>query len=161
VLIAVTTYGAVKALHIIAAIGAYGLPLSYPVLLPYVRRTHPRAMAALHDAQHRLNVRLTGPGTVLLLVFGAYLASKEHLWGEAWVDVGLGVLLAIVVLGGWIVRATARMAELSRADIAAATDAVSWSPEYDGLYRRYLAVETLLGGLVLLAIFFMAAKPLS
>ena len=30
--LAVTAYDAVKALHIIAAIGAYGLPLAYPVL---------------------------------------------------------------------------------------------------------------------------------
>jgi hypothetical protein len=119
-------------------------------------------MPALHDVQHRLNVRLTGPGTVLLFAFGAYLAAKNHLWGEPWVGVGLGVLLAIVVLGGWIVRATAKLAQLARADVAAApATGVAWSAGYDRLYRRYMMVETLLGGLVLLAIFFMAAKPFS
>jgi uncharacterized membrane protein len=164
--VAVSAYDAVKALHIMAAISAYGLPLAYPMLLPYVRRAHPRAMPALHDVQHRLNVRLTGPGTVLLLAFGAYMAGKHDLWGEAWVEVGLGVLVAIVVLGGWIVRATERMALLARADVTAAAapgaaTAVTWSAEYEALYRRYMAVETLLGALVLLAVFFMAAKPFS
>ena len=159
-MLAVTTYSAVKALHIMAAMGAYGLPLAYPMLFPYVRRRHPRAIPGLHDVQHRLNVRLTGPGTVLLLVFGAYMASKEHLWGESWVSVGLAVLVAIVIAGGWIVRASARMAELSRADVAAGSGpTVTWSAEYDALYRRYLAVETGLGLLVLVAVFFMAAKP--
>jgi uncharacterized membrane protein len=161
-MLAITTYAAVKALHIMAAISAYGLPLAYPMLFPYVRRRHPRAIPGLHDVQHRLNLRLTGPGTGLLFIFGAYMASKQDLWGEAWVQVGLGVLLAIVLAGGWIVRASARMAELSSADVAAAPgggDAIAWSAEYDALYRRYLAVETGLGALVLLAIFFMAAKP--
>jgi uncharacterized membrane protein len=158
-MLAVTTYAAVEALHVMAVIAAYGLPLAYPMLFPYVRRTHPRAIPALHDVQHRLNVRLTGPGTVLLFLFGAYMASKDDLWGESWVQVGLGVLLTIVVAGGWIVRASERMAALSRADVDAGGAAVTWSAEYDALYRRYLAVETGLGALVLVAIFFMAAKP--
>src|SRR5919205_2584845 len=105
--LALSAYAVVKALHIMAAITAYGLPLAYPMLFPYVRRRHPRAIPGLHDVQHRLNLRLTGPGTALLFVFGAYLASDQDLWGETWVDVGLGVLLAIVVAGGWIVRASA------------------------------------------------------
>ena len=158
-MLAVATYAAVKALHIMAAISAYGLPLAYPMLFPYARRAHPRAIPALHDVQHRLNVRLTGPGTVLLLVFGAYMASKDDLWGESWVQVGLAVLLAIVVAGGWIVRASERMAALSRADVDAGGASVAWSAEYDALYRRWLTVETGLGALVLVAIFFMAAKP--
>jgi hypothetical protein len=36
---------------------------------------------------------------------------------------------------------------------------VAWSAEYDRVYVRYMAAELLLGALVLVAIFFMAAKP--
>jgi hypothetical protein len=162
--IALTTYYVVEALHVMAVVAAYGLPLAYPLLMPYVRRNHPRAMPGLHDVQHRLNQRLTGPGTVLVLAFGAYMASKNHYWGEAWVGVGLGILLVIGGLGGAIiVPASRRMAELARVDVEAAgtTAAVAWSAEYDRVYRRYMAAEILLGVLVLVAIFFMAAKPIS
>jgi hypothetical protein len=162
--LAVTTYLVVKALHIMAVLGAYGLPLAYPLMLPYVRRRHPHAMPGLHDVQHRLNQMLTGPGTGLILLFGAYMASKGDYWGEAWVIVGLGVLVVIGAVGGAIiVPASRRMAELARADVesAPAGGAIAWSREYDQVWRRYMAAEVLLGVLVLVAIFFMAAKPFS
>jgi uncharacterized membrane protein len=149
---ALIAYDAVKAFHIMAVVAGYGLPLSYPLLLPYVRRRHPEAMAGLHDVQHRLNQRLTGPMTVAILVFGAYMASRHHLWGEAWVVVPLAILVVIGALGGAVVvPATARMSELARADLGGA--------EYARVYRRYMAAEVLLGVLVLVAVFFMAAKP--
>jgi uncharacterized membrane protein len=159
---AVTSYLVIEALHVMAVVAAYGLPMAYPMLLPYVRRTNPRAMPALHDVQYRLNVRLTGPGTILILVFGAYIASKQHLWGETWVQVPLGILAVIAVVGGaHIVPASKRMAELARADVegAATGGAVSWSAEYERVYGRYMRSEVLLAVLVLVAIFFMAARP--
>src|SRR4051795_10635096 len=111
---ALVAYDAVKAFHIMAVVAAYGLPLAYPLLLPYVRGRHPEAMSGVHDVQHRLNQRLTGPGTVLILIFGAYMASKHHLWGEAWVVVPLSILVVIGALGGGVgVRATARLSELA------------------------------------------------
>lgn len=149
---ALVAYDAVKALHIMAVVAAYGLPLAYPFFLPYVRRRHPEALAGVHDTQHRLNQRITGPGTALILVFGAYMASKHHLWGEAWVIVPLSILVVIGALGGAVVvPATARLSELARQDLGGA--------EYARVYRRYMAAEVLLGVLVLVAIFFMAAKP--
>ena len=156
--VAVTSYSVVKALHVMAAFGAYGLPLTYPLLLPYLRRRHRAAMPGVHEVQHRLNRRLTGPGTVLILAFGAYMASKSHLWGEAWVDVPVAILVVIGAVGGAIiVPASRRMAELARLDLDAGV--ATWSREYDRLFRRYMAAEVLLGALVLVAIFFMAAKP--
>jgi uncharacterized membrane protein len=160
--LAVTSYLVVQALHVMAVIAAYGLPLTYPLLLPYLRRNHPRAMPGIHDVQLRLNQRLTGPGTVLVLAFGVYMASKHHYWGEAWVQVGLGIIAVIAVLGGAVVvPASRRMAELARADVEMipAGGTVSWSAEYDRVYSRYMAAEITLGALVLVAIFFMTAKP--
>src|SRR4051794_33820965 len=150
--VALVAYDAVKSFHIMAVVAGYGLPMAYPLLLPYVRRRYPAAMPAVHDVQHRLNQRITGPMTVAILLFGAYMASKHHLWGEPWVIVPLVVLLIIGGLGGGVVvPCTARLSELARRDID--------GPESAQVYRRYMAAEVLLGVLVLVAIFFMAAKP--
>ena len=159
--LALSTYSVVMALHIMAVLVAYGVPLAAPIFVPYVRRNHPRALPGLHDVQHRLNIMLTGPATVLVLLFGAYMASKHHLWDEVWVDVPIAIIATIAVVGGYVVKATERLTELARTDVAAAgaTDAVSFSAAYDAQYRRYLAVETFLGAIVLVAVFFMAAKP--
>jgi uncharacterized membrane protein len=160
---AVAAYDAVKALHVVAAFAAYGLPAAYPLLLPYLHRHHTRALPGVHDAQHRLNVVLTGPGTVALLVLGAYLATDRHLWGEPWVDVPLAILAVIVVAGWAIVRWTAQLAELARADVEAAPPGapVAFGPAYAAVYRRYLATEVALTGLVVVAIACMVAKPFS
>ncbi len=118
-----------------------------------MRRRHPEALAGFHDVQHRLNVALTGPGTALVLGLGVYLATKGHHWDEGWVHVGLGAILVIGALGGWIVKATAQLSELAGVDVD--------GPEYDALYRRYLRVEILLGLVVLATIFFMVTKALA
>src|SRR3954468_16797995 len=159
--LALTSYSVVMALHIIAVLAAYGLPLAAPLFVPYLRRNHPRAMPGVHDVQHRLNIALTGPGTVLILLFGAYMASKHHLWDEVWVDVPIAIIATIAVVGGYVVKATGRLSELSRADVEAAgpSGTVSWSTAYEEQYRRYMAIEVFLGTIVLIAVFFMAAKP--
>ncbi|MEA2409556.1 MAG: hypothetical protein QOC77_117 [Thermoleophilaceae bacterium] len=159
--LAVTSYLVVQAVHVMAVVAAYGLPMAYPMLLPYLRRRHPRSMPGVHDVQYRLNQRLTGPGTVIILAAGVYMASKHSLWGEAWVAVPVAIMAVIVLLGGGlVVPASRKMAELSRADVdAAAGGTVTWSAEYDRVWGRYLAAETLLGALVLVAVFFMVAKP--
>jgi uncharacterized membrane protein len=156
---AITLYLVIKALHVMAAFAAYGLPFAYPFLIPYVRRNHPRALPGVHDVQHRLATWLTGPGTVALLGFGIYMASKEDLWGESWVMVGVAILAVIVVAGGRIVQWTRELAALARTDVDAGGETVVFSAEYDRVYQRYLITEATLGALVLVAIFFMVVKP--
>jgi hypothetical protein len=81
--------------------------------------------------------------------------------------VPVAIMAVIVVLGGgYVVPASRKMAQLSRADVEAAAGtspsvSVSWSAEYDRVWGRYLAAEILLAVLVLVAIFFMVAKPFS
>jgi hypothetical protein len=158
----VTSYLVVQAVHVMAVVAAYGLPMAYPMLLPYLRRKHPRSMPGVHDVQYRLNQRLTGPGTAIILFAGIYMASEHSLWDEVWVTVPVAIMAVIVVVGGGVVvPASRRMAELSRADVDGAGATVTWSAEYDRVWSRYLAAEILLGVLVLVAVFFMVAKPFS
>ena len=145
------TYTVVVALHIIAVVAAYGLPLSAPLLVPYVRRHHPAALPGLHAAQYRLNNVVTGPFTVLVLAFGIYLASDGHRWGDPFVGIGIGAIAIIAVVGGGVVVPALRQL------MALAPD----STEYPTVYRRYMAAETFLGVVVLVTIFAMAAKPFS
>jgi uncharacterized membrane protein len=147
----VNTYTVVVALHIIAVVAAYGLPLSAPLLVPYVRRTHPEGLPGLHAAQYRLNNVVTAPFTVVLLGFGIYLASDGHRWGDPFVSIGIAAVAIIAVVGGAVVvPAVKRLAALEPS-----------SAEYATVYRRYMAAECFLGAVVLVTIFAMAAKPFS
>jgi uncharacterized membrane protein len=147
----VSTYTVVVAAHIIAVVAAYGLPLSAPLLVPYVRHHHPAALNGLHAAQYRLDNVVTGPFTVLVLAFGIYLASDRHRWGDPFVSIGVAAIAIIAVVGGAVVvPAVKRLAALDPA-----------TAEYAAVYRRYMASESFLGVVVLLTIFAMAAKPFS
>lgn len=149
------------AVHIIAVLLAYGLPLGYPLMLPFLRKQHPRSMPGVHAVQHRLNKLLTGPGTLLVLGAGIYLVAKGDAWDEPFVGVGFLAIIIIALAGGWVVGATAKLSELAAADVAASgpDGPVTWSPEHEALYRRYEMVERFLGVVVLVAVFAMAAKP--
>jgi uncharacterized membrane protein len=159
--ITITFYLVIKALHVMAAFAAYGLPFGYPLVIPYLRRHHPRTLPGVHDVQHRLSILLTGPGTAALFAFGVYMATKDHLWGESWVAVGVVIIAIIAIAGGGIVKWTKELSQLARADITNSghADTIAFSAEYDRVYRLYLATETTLGALVLVAIFFMVVKP--
>jgi len=162
-LLAVAFYDVALAVHIMAVVAAFGLPLAYPLMVPYARRHHPRAMPAVHDIQYKLNNRITAPGTVVILIVGGYLAATEEYFGEVWVIVPLVILFVIGGIGGAvIVPATRKLSELAQRDLSrsgAPGDAVTFSEEYDREYARYMGFERLLGVLVLVAIFFMTAKP--
>lgn len=156
-------YDVVLAVHIMAVVAAFGLPLAYPVLVPYARRQHPTAMPAVHDIQHRLNNRITAVGTVVVLLAGGYMAADIDALGELWVIVPLVILFVIGGIGGAIVvPSTKKLSELAQRDLSRADapgDAVTFSDEYEQEYARYMRFETLLAALVLTAIFFMAVKP--
>ncbi|WP_445148430.1 DUF2269 family protein [Baekduia sp. Peel2402] len=147
---AVTLELAIKAIHIIAAFAAFGLPFAYPALIPYLRRRHPETLPGVHDAQHRFSVWLTGPGTVILFAAGVYLATKEHQWDQPYVQAGLTAIVIIALAGGLITRDTARLSTLATA---------GFGSEYDRVYRRYLITESALGALVLVVIFLMTVRP--
>lgn len=156
--LAVSSYQALVAVHVMAVLLAFGLPLALPLLLPWLRRHHPASMPAVHDAQVWMNQRLTAPATVVLFLLGAYLATTEDLWGEPWIHLPLAIIVVITVLGGgFVVPQGKRMAALARADLAEGR--TTWSAPYDTAFRRYMAAEVLLGVLVLVAVFAMVAKP--
>ncbi|HZO35714.1 MAG TPA: DUF2269 family protein [Solirubrobacteraceae bacterium] len=159
-MLALTSYAVVVALHVMAVTVAFGFSLLAPVYVPFVRRTHPRALGALHDVQYMIETRVTGPAITLLFLAGVYLASKNDLWSESWVQVPMTLLVAIVIGGVFVIKTIKRMAVLAHAELAGPGDGgPEPGGEYDRLYGRYLIVQSLLCAFVLLAIFFMVAKP--
>jgi hypothetical protein len=160
---AVALYDVVKALHVMAVVAAFGPPLAYPLYFAYLQRRHPTALGAAHDVQLYINQRVTGTGIGVLLVAGIYLASDADLWSEIWVTVPLVILIIIGGVGGALINPSVkRLFEFAQRDTTRADapgDTATLSDEYHAEYQRYLRYELLLGVLVLVAIFFMAAKP--
>ncbi len=154
-------YDIALAIHIMAVVIAFGVAFAYPVVLPYVERNHPRALPAAFGITVKVARLITAPAAVVALIAGIYLASKAHVWSKDWVSVPLLILVVYMGLSGAILIPRGLRAEASaKADVERAGhgDPV-WSAETLAP-RAFLAkVGWASNILILVAIFFMAAKP--
>jgi hypothetical protein len=143
-LLAVQFYDIVVSVHVMAVVAAFGLWFAYPLLVP-------RGDAAAHRAQALVARRVVSPAALLALLAGIYLASDRSYWSEVWVGVPLVILVVLMgITGGYFVPRQERLAAL--ADAGAGAD-------YAALADQVRRVALLAAGLVVVAIFFMAAKP--
>jgi uncharacterized membrane protein len=159
---AIYFYDVVLSLHIMAVVVAFGVTFAYPIIGIYVTREHPRMLPALHGAQERVGKFLITPAATVALLAGFYLAGDRDYMGKVWVVIPLIILIALLGLGGAFFGPSERRAgELATRDIAASAPdgPVALSPEYEALAARVAKVGALASLLVLIAIFFMAAKP--
>jgi uncharacterized membrane protein len=159
---AIYFYDVVVSVHIMAIVAAFGVTFAYPIVGIYVTREHPRMLPVLHAAQDRLGKLLITPAATVALLAGFYLASDRDYMGKVWVIVPLIILIGIMGLGGAFFSPNERRAgELAARDVSAAgpDGPVALSPEYTAVAARIAKAGALSSFLVLVAIFFMAAKP--
>lgn len=149
---AILFYDVVVAAHVMSIVLAFGVTFAYPILFPFLGRNHPAALAPMHEAQERIGKFLIMPFGILALVTGIYLASDRDLFSELWVQVPMTILIILLGLGGAFFSPQERKAaELARDQPG--------SPEYMAVTQRVAKVGALSSLLVLVAIFFMVAKP--
>jgi uncharacterized membrane protein len=152
-----TLYGVVLAVHIIAVVVAFGVTFTYPAFIPWARKHHPGAMPVIHEVTGRVGQRVISPAMVVVLLAGIYLASDADAWSESWVSVPFVILIVLGGLGGMFFSPNERkLGELAERDLA---NGGEFSAEYDALFQRVAVAGKIASALVLVAIFFMAAKP--
>jgi uncharacterized membrane protein len=150
-------YDVVVAVHVMSIVIAFGVTVSYPVILPWMASAHPEAMATVHEMQERVGRLVIMPFATLALLTGIYLASDRDLFGEAWVIIPLVILVFLLGLGGAFFSPREKaLAALARRDLAAGG---TFSDEYGASAKVVGMVGALSSVLVLIAIFCMVAKP--
>ena len=146
-----------RAVHIIAALLAFGIPLANPVIEALVERVDRTAIPTFHEVRKLAGRYLVNPAMLLLLIAGIVLASDEHLWKQFFVQWGIA---AIVILGGLegsiLMPRSGRLAELARRDLAAGG---AWSAEYVAVHKRVRFVGLVYGFVVIATIVIMATQP--
>lgn len=160
-IVAVSFYNVVLAVHIAAVVFAFGATFAYPVLLGTTAKADSRALPALYKALHAISTRVIMPGLTVVLIAGIYMASDGKLWSEFFVQWGLGVVIAIGAIEGMYLSPNEkRLCEVADRDLAASGDgAFQPSAEHDALVKRIGGVGALMDTLVVLTILFMAIKP--
>ena len=147
--------------HVSAILIAFGVTFTYPVIVPFFVTQAPKAAPAWFEIMGKLGKVIITPFATLALVLGAYLASDRGLWSEVWVTVPLVILIVILGLGGAVFAPNERkLVELAQRDVDAAGDGeVVWSDEFQALGRKLGMVGMFSSALVLIAAYFMIAKP--
>jgi hypothetical protein len=142
--IAIVFYDVVLSIHVMAIVAAFGVWFAYPLLVV-------RGDAGAHRAQVRVARMVVTPAGTLALLAGVYLASDRSYWSEVWVSVPLVILIVLMGLtGAYFAPRQERLAELAEA---------GGGPEYTALANQVARVAFAAAGLVVVAIFFMVAKP--
>lgn len=156
-----STYDVVLAVHIMAVVIGFGVTFAYPVMFALAGRHDPRSLPILHRIEYTIERAIINPALLVIVAAGAYLASEEHLWSEFFVQWGLGAAIVIGALVGSVMIPTAKRAQAAAArDIAAAGEGeLTMGAEYQALVKRLATVGSLLSGIVLVTILFMAIKP--
>jgi hypothetical protein len=159
--LAASTYDVVLAIHIMAVVVAFGVTFAYPIMFAVGAKQDPRSLPVLHRIEYTIERLLINPGLLLVILAGAYLAGKAHVWSKFFVQWGLAAAIVIGALVGSVMIPTAKKAEeIAARDVATATDEkIEMSEEYGALVRRLSTVGSLLSGLVLVTILFMVIKP--
>jgi uncharacterized membrane protein len=141
---AILFYDVVVSVHVMAIVAAFGGWFAYPFVVP-------RGDAAAHRAQVRLSRIVVNPAGTVALAAGIYLASDRDYWSESWVSIPLVILVVVMgITGAYFIPRQKRLAELADAGAG---------PEYASLAGQVRTVMAIAAALVLVAIFFMVAKP--
>lgn len=147
----VSFYDVVLWVHITAVVAAFGALFAYPVFLAVNARAPLSQRANFHRLQIAFSKRITGPAIGVVLLAGIYLASDAHLWSETWVKVPFVLLFVIAGLGATVLRkGEQRLIEASESGS---------EEDYTATLSTVKAWTLLTIVLIVITIFFMAAKP--
>jgi hypothetical protein len=157
---AVEFYSVMLALHIAAVVVTFGVTFAYPVIYAVAAR-YPQHLPYTYRLEYAIGRRIITPGLLVIILVGAYLASKAEVWDQTWVIVPLVIAIVIGALGGILFSPTERkIIEVAERDVAAAGGGeITFSAEHDRLARRLQIGGVTTSILVLVAIYFMVTKP--
>src|SRR5689334_12869930 len=117
-IVAVTFYEFVLAVHIAAVVIAFGVTFAYPVMYAVGGRREPRTMPGFHRIQDTVGKFVISPFIGLALLAGIYLASDHHWWSFFFVQWGFAVLIILGALGGaFFAPQERKLAELAERDV--------------------------------------------
>ena len=159
--LAVQFYDVVVWLHITAVVVAFGPTFAFGIYLATTGSNYPRSVPAVLEAQSVVNRTLVTLGGVVVLLSGLYLAADGDWFDEVFVAVGIvSILVLLGLVHGFFEPNDRRTKAVAQRDIeAAGPGEVQFSEEFKARSGRSARVGALAGLIVILTIYFMAAKP--
>ncbi|MGH2951410.1 MAG: DUF2269 family protein [Solirubrobacterales bacterium] len=154
-------YDVIVWLHISAVVVGFGPTFAFGIYLAVTQKSNPRAIPTVIEAQSAVSRSLVTIGMLVILGSGIYLASDRWEFSDAFVIVGMvAIVVLLTLVYGFFEPNDRRTKEIAERDIeASGPGEVKFSDEYEARSGRSAGVGMLAGLIVILTIYFMAAKP--
>ena len=161
--LAVTSYEFSLFLHITAVMVGFGATFAESIMFPVALKMSPRNLPYVHRLQLAINQYFASPALLVVLATGIYQVSESDAWeiGDGWISATLTIVIVIsALLGGYFIPADRRLGPMVQREIDAAGDGeITLSPEYRRQSMMEGVVGTLVGILLVVAVYLMVTKP--
>jgi uncharacterized membrane protein len=163
--LAVTNYDVSVFLHVTAVVVGFGVTFSESVMFPVAMKMTARHLPYVHRLQLVINQFFAIPAAVVVAATGIYQMDKGGWdYGDFWVSATIMILVVIFLVNvAFFIPADRRLLPMIEKAVTDAGDkelALADLPqEYQRLGRAEGVVGSLMGILLIAAIFFMTTKP--
>jgi uncharacterized membrane protein len=158
---AVSAYEFSLFLHITAVVVGFGATFAEAIMFPVAMRLDPRNLPYVHALQLAINRYMATPALLVVLITGLYQVSEGD-WdlGSFWISATFAIVIIIGgLLGAYFVPADRRLGAMVTRELEAAGDGrVTLSEEYRRGTRTEGIVGSVIGLLLVIAIFLMVTK---
>jgi hypothetical protein len=163
--LAVTNYDFSVFLHVAAVVVGFGVTFSESVMFPVAMKMSARHLPYVHRLQLVLNQFFALPAALIVLATGIYQMDKGSWdYGDVWVSATLTILIVIALVNVFFFIPTDRkLLPIIQRAVADAGDRElglqDLPPEYQRWGRAEGVIGSLMGILLIVAIFMMTTKP--
>jgi hypothetical protein len=147
--------------HVSAVVVGFGATFAESLTFPLAMKLDKRHLPYVHRLGVAINRYLASPALLLIIITGIYQTADRWEFSDFWIS---ATFLIAIILGGlngaYFIPRENKLAEQVEREIAAAPgDEITLSEDYLAKARTMGMVGAFAGLLVLLAVFFMVAKP--
>jgi uncharacterized membrane protein len=159
---AISGYDISVFLHVTAVVVGFGATFAEAIMFPVAMRLDPRHLPYVHQLQLAINRYMATPALIVVLATGFYqVAEGNWQFGDVWISATFAIVIVLGgLIGGYFIPADRRLGAMVARELeAAGAGSVTLSEDYRRGARTEGIVGSIIGLLLLIAIFLMVTKP--
>jgi hypothetical protein len=143
--------------HVSAVVVGFGATFAESIAFPLARKVGKQHLPYVHRLGIAINQRFASPALLLIIITGIYQTADRWEFSEFWISATFLIALILgAMVGAYFIPGEKRLLAQVESELA---DGGELSADYQRKARQMGMVGALAGLLVLLAVFFMVAKP--
>ena len=163
--LAVSSYELSVFVHVTAVVVGFGATFAESVMFPVAMKMSPRHLPYVHRLQLTLNQFFAVPALLIVTGTGIYQVIEGNWdWGDLWISGTLTIIVILALLNiAFFIPTDRRLLPMIEREISDAGPGEIQLSQLSAEYQRWGRLEGLIGSLMgillVVAIYFMVTKP--